>query len=156
MVGDEPDRPGVIALPPLIYLGFFLFGLAADLVWPLPLLPQLVQYVVGLALIILSGVLIAWTLPMFRRADTSFDVRKPTTALIIEGPFRFSRNPAYLSLSLLYAGLAAAIDGLWIFVLLAPALVVMHYGVILREERYLERKFGDEYQKYKASARRWF
>ncbi len=155
MVGDEPDRPGVIAPPPLIYLLFFLAGLAIDLVWPLPLLPQWVQYVFGLALVILSGMLIAWTLSMFRRAGTSLNIREPTTALIIRGPFRFSRNPAYISLSLLYLGLAVASGGLWGLVLLVPALAVMHFGVILREERYLERKFGEEYRRYKANVRRW-
>ena len=155
MTSDERDHPGAIAVPPLIYLVFFAVGLAIDYMWPIADLPEPVQYVVGFVLIALSGVIISLTLPLFRRAGTSFNVRKPTTTLITDGPFRFSRNPGYLSLSLLYAGIAVAIENLWAFVLLAPALVVMHYGVILREEQYLERKFGEEYLRYKASVRRW-
>lgn len=92
---------------------------------------------------------------MFRSARTSFDVRKPTTVLITDGPFRFSRNPGYLALSLLYAGIAVIADSLWVLALLAPALFVMHYGVIAREELYLERKFGSQYLEYKARVRRW-
>ncbi|MCH7635332.1 MAG: isoprenylcysteine carboxylmethyltransferase family protein, partial [Proteobacteria bacterium] len=66
-----------------------------------------------------------------------------------------SRNPMYLALSLLYAGIGIAADGPWTLALLVPLLLVMHYGVIIREERYLERKFGDDYRRYKSTTRRW-
>ena len=91
----------------------------------------------------------------FRRARTSFDVRKPSTSLITTGPFRFSRNPIYLAMTLLQLGIGIAVDGVWILAALVRALVAMHYGVIVREERYLERKFGDAYRGYKTSVRRW-
>ncbi len=155
MTNDRPDRADTITIPPLIYLAFFVVGFALDYVWPIAVLPQILQYGVGLAMVVLSGVIIAWTLPMFRRARTSFDVRKSTTVLITDGPFRFSRNPGYLALSLLYAGIAVIADSLWVLALLAPALFVMHYGVIAREELYLERKFGSQYFEYKARVRRW-
>ena len=71
------------------------------------------------------------------------------------GPFRYSRNPLYLGLILLYAGIATAVDAVVVLVFLVPAVVVLYYGVIVREERYLERAFGEDYRSYKARVRRW-
>ncbi len=152
---SDKDNPGVIASPPLIYLAFLLMGLALDYVWPVAVLPDRVQYTAGFAVIALSGVIIAFTLAQFRKARTNFSPFKPTTAVIISGSHRFSRNPAYLSLSLLYTGIGVTADNLWMLGLLVPTLMVMHYGVISREEQYLESKFGEEYLRYKASVRRW-
>lgn len=102
------------------------------------------------ALIGLSG---AWAL---RRAGTTISVDRPTTAIVASGPYRYSRNPLYVALTLLYLGLgAAALNTLWALVLLPPLLVVIQRGVIEREERYLERKFGEEYRRYKRRVRRW-
>lgn len=155
MSESDKDNPGVIAIPPLIYLAFLLTGLALDYFSPVAVLPDLVQYTAGFAFIALSGVIIAFTIPQFRKARTNFSPFKPATTLIIGGPFRFSRNPAYLSLGLLYAGIGVTADNLWMLGLLVPTLMAMHYGVISREEQYLESKFGDEYLRYKASVRRW-
>ncbi len=98
---SDKDNPGVIAIPPLIYLAFLLTGLALDYFWPVAILPDRIQYTAGFAVMALGGVIIAFTLPKYRKASTNFSPFKPTTALITGGPFRFSRNPAYLSLSLL-------------------------------------------------------
>jgi len=80
---------------------------------------------------------------------------KPTTALVTEGPFRYSRNPIYLALTLLYVGVALLINALWILLLVVPAVLVLRYGVIAREEAYLTRKFGEAYRQYMAQVRRW-
>ncbi len=152
---SDKDKPGVIATPPLIYLAFLLTGLALDYIWPVAVLPDRVQHTVGFAVIALGGVIVAFTLAQFSKARTNFSPFKPTTALIIGGPFRFSRNPAYLSLSLLHTGIGVTANNLWMLVLLVPTLMVMHYGVISREEQYLQSKFGEEYLRYKASVRRW-
>ncbi len=152
---SNKDNPRVIVGPPLIYLAFLLTGLALDYLWPVAVLPDSVQYTAGFAVIALSGVIVAFTLPQFSNARTNFSPFKPTTALITGGPFRFSRNPAYLSLSLLYTGIGVTADNLWMLGLLVPTLMVMHYGVISREEQYLESKFGEEYLRHKASVRRW-
>ncbi|MCW5660047.1 MAG: isoprenylcysteine carboxylmethyltransferase family protein [Burkholderiaceae bacterium] len=88
------------------------------------------------------------------RADTAFDARKPTTAIVTTGAFRISRNPTYLSL-LLQVGLAFASHATWLLLTAAAAAAVTHWGIVLREERYLERKFGDEYHRYAAKVRRW-
>ncbi len=80
---------------------------------------------------------------------------QPSTAIITTGPFRYSRNPAYVALTLLCVGLGVLLDNPWILVLLLPAVLLVHFGVVRREERYLERRFGEEYRRYKASVRRW-
>ncbi len=155
MSEDAKDRAGVIAPPPLIYLGFILVGLALEYVWPGPLLPEDVQYGLGAALIALAFLIAIPTFVQFSRAKTNVDPYKPVTAIIRNGPFRWTRNPLYLGMVIVQLGVAAAVDGLWIAVLVIPTIFVVSIGVIVREERYLERKFGEEYLAYKAAVRRW-
>ncbi len=71
------------------------------------------------------------------------------------GPYRFTRNPIYLGMTIIFTGIAIAADSIWVLALLVPVLVIMNIGVIMREERYLEGKFGEDYRQYKASVRRW-
>ena len=149
------NNPGVLAPPPVLYLAAVLIGLAVNYLAPISLVPDRARYPIGVAVIILSGLIMPFVLVQFRRARTTFDVRKATTAIITSGPFRFSRNPSYVSLTLLCLGIGIAADNLWIIVMLIPNLVVMQDGVILREERFLERTFGEEYLRYKKSVRRW-
>ena len=94
------------------------------------------------------------------RADTPitgepFIPSKPTTTLITDGPFRYSRNPGYLGAAMVYAGVASVANALWAILLLPVMLLVMRRTAIEREERYLEGKFGEEYLNYKARVRRW-
>ncbi len=151
----EQDAPGVIAKPPFIYLGFLVLGLMLNWLWPQPLLPETLRYTLGGALIALGLALALLSIRRFKAAGTNFDTQKPDTAILTEGPYRLSRNPIYMGLTAVYAGIGIAMDAPWIWLTLMPALAVMHYGVILREERYLERKFGQEYLAYKAQVRRW-
>ncbi len=151
----QRDAPGVVAIPPFIYGAFLLLGLALDFLFPISVLPNGLQYAVGFPLIAASFAVAITAMQLFRKAGTNLDVRKPTTAVVAAGPFRFSRNPIYLSMTMLYIGIAIAADSLWILGLVLPVLMVMHFGVIRREERYLERKFGDEYLNYKRAVRRW-
>jgi protein-S-isoprenylcysteine O-methyltransferase Ste14 len=101
-------------------------------------------------------VLVFFALREFRNCGTSEDTNVPTTAIVTRGPYRFSRNPMYVSLTLMLVGVGVAANIWWILLMVAPVLVVMHVGVIVREERYLAQKFGQVYQDYKASVRRWF
>ncbi len=151
----DQDAPGVIAKPPFIYLGFLALGLGLDWLWPYPLLPELLRYPLGGALIGLGIALALASIRRFKAVGTHFDTHKPATAILTDGPYRVSRNPIYIGLTAAYAGIGVAVDAPWVWVLLLPTLVVMHYGVIAREERYLERKFGREYLDYKARVRRW-
>ena len=155
MSTGKKDTPGIILFPPLIYFGFMAMGVAGDWFFPVALLPDAVQYSVGFVLIAASGAIVLFALYEFRQAKTSFDVRKPASSLVTTGVYRLSRNPGYLALTMIYIGIAIAADSVWILVLIVPTLVVMRNAVIVREERYLEREFGDKYLRYRRSVRRW-
>lgn len=149
------DNPGVLAPPPLLYLGFLAAGLGLDWLWPAALLPQAVQYPLGAALVASGAAIMAAALRRFRKAATDFRTHRPATALVTGGPYRLSRNPIYIALTLFYLGLAVVADSPWALALVVPLLAVMRYGVVGREERYLESKFGEPYREYKARVRRW-
>ena len=151
----ETDTPGIVVIPPLVYGAFLAAGVLVDYLFPLAVLPNALQYAVGLPMMVVSFLIALPAMMSFRKVGTQFDVRKPATALVTGGLFRYSRNPGYVALTLLYAGIAVAADSLWVFILLIPVLAIMHYAVILREERYLERKFGEDYVRYKRDVRRW-
>jgi protein-S-isoprenylcysteine O-methyltransferase Ste14 len=80
---------------------------------------------------------------------------KPVERIATEGPFRYTRNPGYLAMAMIYTGIASLANALWAVLLLPVALLVIQRGVIEREERYLEGKFGEEYLSYKEQVRRW-
>ncbi|MGH9891800.1 MAG: methyltransferase family protein [bacterium] len=149
------DSPKVLVLPPLLYgaalgVGFLLQWIAGR-----PILSSNTRYWAG-GVVLASGVLLAiWGRGVMERAGTNVNPTLPTTALVATGPFRFSRNPLYVALTLLYIGLALLTNALWVLVLIVPVLLVMHYGVVRREERYLEAKFGDAYRAYRSSVRRY-
>ena len=148
------DNAGVVAPPPLILLAALLLGL--DALWPLPLgLARAVRWASGALSIAISAVVVATGIREFRRAGTNVPPHLPATALVTSGPFRWSRNPLYLAMHLLLAGLAVLLDTGWLLVMLVPFCLAIRHGVVAREERYLEGKFGDEYRRYKATVRRW-
>lgn len=151
----ETDNAGVIMPPPLIYLGFIVLGGVLYIVVPLRLGLGWPGRGVGIVLIGLAAGLAFWAIRAFRRAKTNVVPHKPATAIITDGPFRWTRNPLYIGLSLIHAGIALIASSGWILIMLLPALLVTRYGVIAREERYLDAKFGDVYRAYKASVRRW-
>ena len=151
----ERDAPGVVAPPPLIYAGGLAVGLGLDAALPSASLPRLLRTSLGWVLVVAGVVLLASFLAAFRRARTPVDPREATTTVVTSGPYRLSRNPAYLGMTLIYAGIAVLSQALWAFLALIVTLVVVDRGVVAREERYLERKFGAEYLRYKARTRRW-
>lgn len=150
-----PDHPDVIALPPLIFLAFILIGAGLHYVWPIPILSSSAAKWLGRVVISLSIAVAMLTLREFRRWKTSFRTDRSTTRLIQTGPFGYTRNPFYLAASAGHLGIALYVNSFWLIVVLLPTLVVITKGVIEREERYLRRKFGSEYLKYKQSVRRW-
>ena len=155
MPSDEQDKAGVIAPPPLIYLGPLVFGLLLNRRFPITFLPCRVARSLGWTLLSGGVLLIGWFEWAMRRAGTSANPYKPVSHMVTEGPFRYTRNPAYLSMTMIYTGIVGLANALWAIVLLPIALLVIQRGVIEREERYLERKFGEEYLRYKARVRRW-
>jgi len=144
----------VVARPPIVYLVSILVGVGINLVWPVQLFPYAVEPL-GSLLTLLAVVLFVLSVREFRKARTPIRTRKPVTAVIATGPYRFSRNPIYLSFTLLQLGIGMWANSAWVVGMLIPTLVLMSYGVIAREERYMEQKFGDEYLRYRAAVRRW-
>ena len=150
------DAAGVIAPPPLIYLPTLLVGLALHFAFPVSFLPGYwLQLAIGLPLIGASIIVMASASRTMRRAGTEVNPYKPTTAIVVQGPYRFSRNPMYLSLTLLYLGIAISLSAFWVLVLAPIPFAIINLGVIKREERYLEQRFRQEYMSYKARVRRW-
>ena len=154
-VSSVEGGPGIRVIPPLLYVVGFLIGVALEFVWPVIDGSWRVSDIGGIVFICLSVILGGPAILRFRRASTPFDVRKPATALVTEGPYRHSRNPGYLALTLLYVGVALLIESVWVVVLLVPVLVVMTSAVIRNEEQHLEEVFGEEYRMYKSQVRRW-
>lgn len=150
-----PDHPNVVALPPLVYAAGLVIGFLFELALPLVDLPSAVSWFAG-SIVVAGGVALGiWFLASFRRAQTPVDISKPTRTIVTTGPYRFTRNPGYVSLAAIYVGIALLGDALWPLLLLPAILLIIHRGVILREEGYLERKFGEEYLRYKGATRRW-
>lgn len=164
------DIAGVIAPPPLIYIGFLLLGwvifrfaATPEVVGPeaagwLGLgfgLETQVRRIVSLPLIIGGLLLDGAAAGYFRRLGTAVEPWKPSTVLATDGLYRFSRNPIYLGFTITYAGLAIAMNSVLVLLLLIPCLWVVDRFVIQREERYLSARFGADYEAYRARVRRW-
>ena len=154
-MADNQDNPGIRVPPPLIYLLPLAAGLVLDRRLHLPFLPRGVARGLGLVLLGGGAALNAWSLLRIRKADVPIRTDKPVPRLTTEGPFGYSRNPSYLALALIYAAIASLRNSLWAILLLPFVVYVIQREVIGREERYLERAFGEEYLAYKARVRRW-
>ncbi len=152
---DERDNAGVVAPPPLIYLVPLALGLLLDRKFRVPFLPRGASRALGCPLVVGGISLMGWFSFTMRRADTPIDPREPASNLATDGPFRYTRNPGYLAGAISYAGIASLTNALWVILTLPVMLLMMQRAVIEREERYLERKFGEEYLRYKARVRRW-
>ena len=159
VMSEHPDNPGVIAKPPLIALACIGLGLAADWALPVPVLPSILSAPARLgigAVLFASGIVIlALAVGRFAKAGTSFRTEKPSTALVTDGLYRYSRNPIYIGLTTAYIGVGIAANSLWVLGLAVLFLALIRYGVIAREERYLEAKFGEAYRIYRIRVRRW-
>ena len=140
--------------PPAIYLTTIVTGLVLHFAWPIPLVPSLAMPF-GALIAVFAAALFIWSIRTLHAAGTPVPGNRPTTTIVKAGPYRFSRNPIYLAFSLFQTGLALGVNDAWLLVTLLPAIFVMSFVVIPREERYLEACFGDEYKRYKASVRRW-
>jgi protein-S-isoprenylcysteine O-methyltransferase Ste14 len=152
---EARDTAGVVVPPPLIYLAGLIVGFVLDALLPEAALPWPVRWILGGALVLAGVALLASFNTAFTRGGTAVEPWKPTTAIVTSGPYRFTRNPAYLGMALLYIGLTLLADAPWALVTLPIVIVVVDRTVIAREERYLERKFGAEYLNYKRTVRRW-
>ena len=155
----DPEHSKVAVFPPVIPLAAFLLGVALGVVWPtVPLMSdslRLALRVIGGGLFCVGVAGFAWMVVTMRKAGTPIHNAKTPTALVETGPFRFTRNPMYLFGQAGYAGLALLLMQLWSLALLPAVFAVTHYGIVLREEAFLERKFGTAYKQYQSRVRRW-
>lgn len=143
--------------PPFIYLFGLLAGILIDRRWSrTPAFPEAkIGYVLG-SLVAASGIgLIVRAVATMAKSGENPEPQVPTNAIVVAGPYRFSRNPIYLGFTLAYLGVSFLVNTVWPLVLLPGVQTVVHYGVVLREERYLEARLGEEYRRYRASVRRW-
>jgi protein-S-isoprenylcysteine O-methyltransferase Ste14 len=151
----EATSAGVVTRPPIIYGAGLIATLVLHWLWPMPIVGRggpvwgaLALSIVGIAIILLAArTLVA--------GGTNVDPVRPTTAIVTAGPYGLSRNPIYVGLTLVYLGLTSAFNTWWGVIMLVPILAVMHLGVVRREERYLERKFGEPYRAYCSRVRRY-
>jgi protein-S-isoprenylcysteine O-methyltransferase Ste14 len=155
MAISEQDPPGVIAPPPLIYLAGLGLGFAIGAVLPSTTLPAAVSWPVGAALSVAGFLMARAFFRTLHRAHTPVDPYRTPSALVTTGPYRLTRNPGYVAMALGFAGVAVLVGNLWILAPLPAVLLVVDRGVIVREERCLERLFGAQYAEYRARTRRW-
>jgi len=140
--------------PPIVFLSAILSGIALNHVWPLSFVPSIL-WLLGPVVALFAVLLFVLSVREFRAAGTSVRGSKPTTTIVRTGPYRFSRNPIYLSFVLLLVGLAVWLNNLWLLLTLIPAAAFIAVVVIPREERFLAGKFQEQYSTYKVTVRRW-
>ncbi len=152
------DAAAVRVFPPLVPLATVLTGVGLDRLWPLDIghAESAPSMAIAGAVIVVVGVLIALlAIVTLQRAGQDPNPSTPTPSIIDRGPFRFSRNPIYLAMVLFCLGFAIRRSNVWLLLLTPVAMWVLHAFVIVHEERYLERKFGDIYRAYQQRVRRW-
>ena len=133
-----------------------LAGLALQWIVAMPFMPASVPAGwIGGMVFVAALTLVAWAIITITRAGSNVPTSMPTTTIVETGPYRFTRNAIYLGMCLGLVGLAIAFNNLWLLGMLAPFTLVIRYGVVAREEAYLERKFGDAYRHYRTRVRRW-
>jgi protein-S-isoprenylcysteine O-methyltransferase Ste14 len=152
------DAADVAIKPPFLFLGALALGCLLSLIVPIgPGLGQAngLALMVGLTFVVIGFALAALSVRNFRLAGTSVVPGEPSTALVVAGPYHFTRNPIYIGFVLVYFGLAIMLTSMWVLLLLLPVLLILQRGVVEREEAYLERQFGEAYRKYKSRVPRW-
>jgi protein-S-isoprenylcysteine O-methyltransferase Ste14 len=155
---DDTGTAGVVARPPVLFLAALLLGLASDHLVPLPFaVPEahLVRWIIAAFLVLVGVALMAAGVRNFARAATPVPTIEPVRALVTTGIHGWARNPIYVSMFLVYGGIGVAARSPWTLILTLPLAITIRYGVVAREEAYLERRFGDAYSDYRARVRRW-
>lgn len=150
------DRPDIVVLPPVLVGGTLLAGVAIHwLLWTVELLPTVLARVLGFLLFVSAGVLAHLAHRAMQRVGTNVLPTRPTTAIATDGPYRRTRNPLYLAAFGVYLGVSLWVNGLAPLLLFLPMAWALHRGIVLREERYLAEKFGEEYERYRSAVPRW-
>jgi len=154
-MSSERDVAGVPLPPPLIYIAGLAAGGVVEFFRSTQGPPWPISVTIAVACVLAFVALAFPAVARFRRAGTSENPFRPSTALVVDGPYRITRNPMYLGMAVLYVGVAFVLGLMWAFLFLPFAVIAVDRLVIAREEPYLERKFGEEYVEYKRRVRRW-
>lgn len=155
-MSQEKDAPDVVIQPPIALAVAVIVCLGLNYLRPLPFVPPAIPHIeAGLILFLIALLIIRWSAATFRKAGTQVLINKAATAIVDTGPYRYSRNPIYVALFLGLVALAVGFDTLWFLAALVVMYFVIRYGVVAREEIYLEGKFGARYLDYKTKVRRW-
>lgn len=149
------DRPDVIVFPPLLMGGAMVLGAVLEWLRPFPLLPRIPARIAGVVLLLAGALLARSAKAAMARVGTNVRPDLPSTALALDGPYLRTRNPLYIAALAVVLGVAFLVNSLWSVLLILPLSVVLHFGVVLREERYLAAKFGDPYRDFLARVPRW-
>ncbi len=155
-MGRSSDVPDIMVLPPVLVGGMLLIGVLIHYaLWTVPLMPTVLARVLGVVVFTSAGALAHFAHLAMKRVGTNVLPTQPTLALATDGPYRFSRNPLYIAAIGVYLGVTLWVNGLAPLLLMLPMTWLLHWGIVLREERYLKAKFGNTYQSYQAAVRRW-
>jgi len=151
----DKHGPGVRLQPPIIYAISILSAIGLNNIWPQAMPYGLHGRTIGVILIAVALLIATWSLQAFYKANTDVRPDRPDSALITTGPYRFTRNPLYIVLTLTQLTVAVWLDNLWVLLLVIPSVIVISLYAIAREEAYLEKLFGQDYLDYKRRVRRW-
>ena len=149
------DAPRVKIIPPLVYLAGLVIGFLANIWIPIKVVPSLVAWTSGGILIFCGAVVTGSAVLKFKDGGTTVRPDRAASTLVIAGPYKITRNPMYLGLAFVYAGIAIAGQSVWALILLAVVLIIVQRGAIEPEEAFLEKRFGADYLSYKEKVRRW-
>lgn len=152
-----PDRAPIIAPPPLLGLACIGMAFLAEHFKPLPIFETkgTLPVVFGALLIVISAAIIISARSVFIAHDTYLNPYRPTNAVVVTGVYRFSRNPIYIAFLFVVLAFALFANSFWFVLFDAILFVMLHFGVVKREEAYLSGKFGDSYNEYRCLVRRW-
>ena len=155
---NATDHAEAAVKPPLLFLAALALGCLLSAV--IPIGPGLgsangLAVTVGLTFVTIGFALAALSVRNFRLAGTSVVPGEPATALVVTGPYHVTRNPIYIGFVLAYFGFAVILTSMWVLLLVVPVVMILQHGVVLKEEAYLERQFGEAYAKYKTRVPRW-
>jgi protein-S-isoprenylcysteine O-methyltransferase Ste14 len=155
MPSSPNSSPGVHLPPPLVYAAGLALGLWMSARMPTLWLPAAFCRVAGRVLLACSLVPAFSAFFCFFRARTTVRPDRAASSLVTSGPYCLTRNPMYVSLTLLYAGVATLYQSVWAWLFLPVIMAYIDRRVIRPEERFLERRFGSDYARYCAKVRRW-
>ena len=155
MIKRKRNLLDAITQPPMIALAIIALGVALGELWPAEIIPTLWQYIFGRAIIAAAMLLIANAFRHFDQTNTPGPTYHTPTTLVTSGVYAITRNPTYLAMMLLVMGLGVTLDNIWLLLLAAVFQQIIRWGVIAREEKFLEAKFGEQYRTFKEQTRRW-